>query len=72
MACSLYGYWQISGLLSEGGYWLTKALERFPDDGRERARALVNRAFLRSFQGEIAGALADAEDGHRAGARGRR
>ena len=63
MACSLYGYWQISGLLSEGGYWLTKALERFPDDGRERARALVNRAFLRSFQGEIPGALADAEAG---------
>ena len=72
MACSLYGYWQISGLLGEGGYWLTKALERFPDDGRERARALVNRAFLRSFQGEFAGALADAEDGHRAGARRRR
>ena len=63
MACSLYGYWQISGLLSEGRYWLTKALERFPDDGRERARALVNRAFLRSFQGEIPGALADAEAG---------
>ena len=63
MACSLYGYWQISGLLSEGGYWLTKALERFPDDGRERARALVNRAFLRSFQGEFTGALADAEEG---------
>ena len=63
MVCSLYGYWQISGLLSEGGYWLTKALERFPDDGRERARALVNRAFLRSFQGEIPGAQADAEAG---------
>ena len=63
MACSLYGYWQISALLSEGGYWLTKALERFPDNGRERARALVNRGFVRSFQGEIAGALADLETG---------
>jgi predicted ATPase len=63
MACSLYGYWQISTLLGEGGYWLTKALERFPDDGRERARALVNRGFLRSFQGEIPGALADLETG---------
>ena len=63
MACALYGYWQISGLLGEGGYWLTKALERFPDDGPERARALVNRGFLRSFQGEIAGALADCEEG---------
>jgi predicted ATPase len=63
MACSLYGYWQISTLLGEGGYWLTKALARFPDDGIERARALVNRGFLRSFQGEMAGALADLETG---------
>jgi non-specific serine/threonine protein kinase len=63
MVCSLYGYWQISGFLNEGGYWLAKALERFPDDGHERARALVTRGFLRSFQGEIDGALADLETG---------
>jgi predicted ATPase len=63
MACALYGYWQISGMLREGEYWLSKALERFPDDGRERALALVNRGFVRSFAGEIAGALADCERG---------
>jgi predicted ATPase len=63
MACALYGYWQISGLLREGEYWLSKALERFPDDARERALALVNRGFVRSFSGEIAGALADCERG---------
>jgi predicted ATPase len=63
IACSLYGYWQISGFLGEGGYWLGKALERFPEDGHERARALVTRGFLRSFQGEIEGALADLETG---------
>jgi predicted ATPase len=63
MACALYGYWQISGLLGEGGYWLTKALERFPEAGRERALALVNRGFVRSFHGDIAGALADCEEG---------
>lgn len=63
LACSLYGYWQISGLLGEGGYWLTKALDRFPDPGAERARALVNRGFLRSFQGNIGNALADCEAG---------
>ena len=34
LACSLYGYWQISGLLGEGGYWLTKVLDRFPAPGR--------------------------------------
>jgi predicted ATPase len=63
IACSLYGYWQISGLLGEGGYWLTKVLDRFPDPGAERARALVNRGFLRSFQGDIHNALADCEAG---------
>src|ERR1700749_5025559 len=63
LACSLYGYWQISGLLGEGGYWLTKVLDRFPGPGPERARALVNRGFLRSFQGDIASALADCEAG---------
>lgn len=65
MACALYGYWQISGLLSEGGYWLTKALGRFPADGPDRARALVTRGFLRSFHGEIEAALADCEAGTR-------
>ena len=63
LACSLYGYWQISGLLGEGGYWLTKALDRFPHAGLERAQALVNRGFLRSFQGDIKNALADCEAG---------
>ena len=63
MACALYGYWQISGMLREGEYWLSKALERFPEAGRERALALVNRGFVRSFAGEITGALADCEEG---------
>lgn len=63
LACSLYGYWQISGLLGEGGYWLTKALDRFPSAGAERARALVNRGFLRSFQGDSKNALVDCEAG---------
>jgi non-specific serine/threonine protein kinase len=63
LACSLHGYWQISGLLNEGGYWLTKVLDRFPDPGPERARALVNRGFLRSFQGDGSDAVADCEAG---------
>jgi non-specific serine/threonine protein kinase len=63
MASSLYGYWQISGLLGEGGYWLSKALDRFTEAGPERARALVNRGFLRSFQGDVHNALADIEAG---------
>jgi predicted ATPase len=63
LACSLYGYWQISGQLGEGAYWLTKVLDQFPCPSRERARALVNRGFLRSFQGDVAGALTDCEAG---------
>ena len=63
LACSLYGYWQISCLLGEGTYWLTKVLDRFTAAGPERARALVNRGFLRSFQGTVTDALADCEAG---------
>jgi non-specific serine/threonine protein kinase len=63
LACSLYGYWQISGLLGEGTYWLTKVLDRFTAAGPQRARALVNRGFLRSFQGNVDDALADCEAG---------
>jgi non-specific serine/threonine protein kinase len=63
LACSLYGYWQISGLLGEGGYWLTKVLDRFAEPGPERARALVNRGFARSFAGDIVNSLDDCEAG---------
>lgn len=63
LATSLYGYWQISGLLREGGYWLGKVLDRFPGPTPQRAKALVNRGFLRSFQGHLAEALADCRDG---------
>ncbi len=63
LACSLYGYWQISGLLGEGTYWLTKVLDRFTAAGPQRARALVNRGFLRSFQGNVDDTLADCEAG---------
>jgi len=63
LACSLYGYWQISCLLGEGTYWLTKVLDRFTAAGPERARALVNRGFLRSFQGNVDDTLADCEAG---------
>jgi predicted ATPase len=63
LASSLYGYWQISGLLNEGGYWLTKALDVFTEPGHERARALVSRGFLRSFAGDGLNSLADCETG---------
>jgi predicted ATPase/DNA-binding CsgD family transcriptional regulator len=46
LASSLYGYWQLSGLLREGKRWLTKVLEHFPDPSPERAMTLVVRCYL--------------------------
>jgi predicted ATPase len=63
LVTALYGYWQISGQLREGDYWLSKALDRFPGPTRQRAKALVNRGFLRSFAGHLPGALADCREG---------
>lgn len=63
LATALYGYWQISGLLREGAYWLGKVLDRFAGPSPEQASALVNRGFLRSFQGLLAEAVADCRDG---------
>jgi predicted ATPase/DNA-binding NarL/FixJ family response regulator len=63
LAAALYGYWQISGLLQEGRYWLAKAAEQVPADSRERARALVVRAYLGALQGQPGEAISDARSG---------
>jgi non-specific serine/threonine protein kinase len=63
LASGLYGYWHISGLLQEGAYWLTKVLDRFPEPCAAQARALVNRGSMRSFAGQLPGALADCRAG---------
>ena len=59
LAVRLDGYWQISGLLPEGRYWLGKAAGLFPQPSAERAWALGVRGRLGTFQGEVAAALAD-------------
>jgi predicted ATPase len=63
LATALYGYWQISGQLREGDYWLSKVLDQFPGPSAQRAKALVNRGFVRSFEGHLAEALADCGEG---------
>ncbi|HWG02778.1 MAG TPA: LuxR C-terminal-related transcriptional regulator [Trebonia sp.] len=63
LAAALYGYWQISGLLQEGRYWLAKAAEQVPADSRERAHALVVRAYLGALQGQPGEAITDASAG---------
>jgi predicted ATPase/DNA-binding CsgD family transcriptional regulator len=63
LATDLYSYWQISGLLGEGRYWMGKVLHRFPGPSPERAWALVMIAILAALQGEVPDALAAADEG---------
>jgi predicted ATPase/DNA-binding CsgD family transcriptional regulator len=63
LATELYAYWQISGLLSEGRYWLAKVLDRFPGPSPERAWALVMTGIVAIFQGQIGDALAAIDEG---------
>jgi predicted ATPase/DNA-binding CsgD family transcriptional regulator len=62
LATDLYAYWQTCGL-SEGRYWMAKALERFPSASPERAWALVQTGIVASLQGEIGDALAALAEG---------
>jgi predicted ATPase/DNA-binding CsgD family transcriptional regulator len=63
LATDLYAYWQISGLLSEGRYWLGKVLDRFSGPSPERAWALVITGIVAIFQGQIGDALAAVDEG---------
>jgi non-specific serine/threonine protein kinase len=63
IATDLYGYWQISCLLSEGRYWMGKVLDRFPAPCPERAWALVMIGIVASFQGLIAEAITALDEG---------
>ncbi|MBO0819897.1 MAG: AAA family ATPase [Nocardiopsaceae bacterium] len=62
LATNLGWHWQLSGRFQEGQYWLTRALERAPEPGPDRARGLIARSFLACGQGESQLALADAEE----------
>jgi len=63
LATDLYAYWQISGLLSEGRYWLAKVLDVFAGPSPERAWALVMTGIVAIFQGQIGDALAAVDEG---------
>jgi non-specific serine/threonine protein kinase len=63
LATDLYAYWQISGRLGEGRYWMAKVLDRFGGPSPERAWALVMIGILAALQGEVADALAAAAEG---------
>ena len=59
MAADLRAYWEISGLLREGRYWLGKILALFPAPSPQRAWLLMTRGTLATLQGELGEAVAD-------------
>jgi non-specific serine/threonine protein kinase len=62
LATALAGYWMISGMVREGGYWLGKLLARFNRPSRERASVLANAGFLASWAGDVDGAIAECRE----------
>jgi len=65
IATSLFGYWQMAGLIREGGYWLGKVLDRFPEPCTERARALIFDGSLAIFRGQTSTAVTSVQEGIR-------
>ncbi|MFG3259910.1 ATP-binding protein [Streptomyces sp. NPDC048172] len=59
LAGSLWGYWLATGRMTEGRYWQTRVLERFPGPCPQRVRALSVRASLATFQRDLVAADAD-------------
>ena len=59
LAVTLRAYWQLGGQLGEGRYYLDKALRVCPEPSPERTWALGLRGRLATFQGDLAGAVAD-------------
>ncbi|MFI6643707.1 ATP-binding protein [Streptomyces sp. NPDC050504] len=52
MATALWGFWHCTGLLTEGRYWLRRALDRYPEDSPARVRALWLTSWYMDIQGE--------------------
>jgi predicted ATPase/DNA-binding NarL/FixJ family response regulator len=63
LATSLSAYWQMSGLLAEGRYWLRRVLDRFAEPSAERAWALIVQGSLASWTGEVDDAIAGLREG---------
>jgi predicted ATPase/DNA-binding CsgD family transcriptional regulator len=63
LASSLWVYWQLTGGMREGRYWLAKVRDRLTTPSSERAWVLVAEGFLASSQGETDAGLALMEQG---------
>jgi predicted ATPase/DNA-binding CsgD family transcriptional regulator len=60
LATALCAYWRARCLITEGTYWLGRAVERAPAGSAARARALLALAYLLTAQGRAAEAVAAA------------
>jgi non-specific serine/threonine protein kinase len=58
LATALSAYWRARGLAREGSYWLGRAAERAPEGSAARGRAMLERGYLLTMQGNAADALA--------------
>ncbi|MYT74880.1 MULTISPECIES: LuxR C-terminal-related transcriptional regulator [unclassified Streptomyces] len=52
LATALWGYWHCTGLLTEGRYWLRRALDDCPGDSPTRVKALWVKSWFMDLQGE--------------------
>ncbi|MEU6843408.1 LuxR C-terminal-related transcriptional regulator [Streptomyces sp. NPDC046716] len=52
LATALSGYWHCTGLLTEGRYWLRRALDGCPGDSPTRVKALWLKSWYMDLQGE--------------------
>ncbi|MEQ4210272.1 AAA family ATPase [Actinopolymorpha sp. B9G3] len=62
MTATLWFYWLACGLLTEGRYWLNRALRVSPEPSRERARALWANSWIAVVQGDTAAGAAMAAE----------
>ncbi|MFE6887435.1 LuxR C-terminal-related transcriptional regulator [Streptomyces sp. NPDC057694] len=52
LATALSGFWHCTGLLTEGRYWLRRALDGCPGDSPTRVKALWLKSWYMDLQGE--------------------
>ncbi|GAA2453718.1 hypothetical protein GCM10010191_85560 [Actinomadura vinacea] len=62
MAASMWFYWVGCGFLSEGRYWLDRALSLDPEPSGTRAKALWVNGYVAIKQGDSSGAVTNLEE----------
>jgi non-specific serine/threonine protein kinase len=63
LVIALHAYWTMTGMLTEGAYWLGKVIDRFGKSSLRRALALSIRGMIATHQGDIPAAITDIGEG---------